>query len=153
MLKKSFLASLLAISVLSEAYAEVSIKNIKSVPPSPRTVARGQSNGLNLPPEKKQEVERITNDFNNKLTQFRPQIKEKNKALKTELAKDNPDYSTLEALNKELFDLKEQEQLVRIQYQVELAKILTPSQRKGLSKVAKMSTQEAQEGRYSQRNR
>jgi Spy/CpxP family protein refolding chaperone len=140
MFNKLFLAGLLALSVLLQARAEVSIKSTKPVEPSARTVARGESKGLNLPDDKKQEVERITNEFNNKLAQLRPQIKEKTKTLKTELAKDSPNYEALENTNKELFAAKEQEQLVRIQYQVELSKVLTADQRRSLNKAAKANS-------------
>ncbi len=140
-MKKVLLLCLLSLGLVGQVSAEVSIRSNKPVQ-SKNTTAPA----LNLSEDKRQEVEKITNSYNAQLAQFKPQIRDKNRALKLELVKDNPDVNALEALNKELFSIKEQEQLIRIKYQVELSKILTADQRRTLNKLAKSSVSNEGQG-------
>lgn len=139
MLKRSFLLALIAF-VSTFVKAEITIKSVDPIEKNDKTIQINRANQKKentfvLPEEKRREVERITNEHNQQLNQLRPQIKDKTKALKIELSKDNLDLEALEALNKELFNLKEQQQFIRLKYQVALSKVLTIDERKSLNKM------------------
>jgi Spy/CpxP family protein refolding chaperone len=129
-----FLVTLITLCSLSQVNADVTIKNTK---PVSQKIERGTSPLSGLSAENRKEFERLTSEYNNQLSELKPQVKEKQKILKTELAKETLNYQTLQNVNKELYSLREQEQLARIKYQVALSKFLTVKQRKSLAKNAK----------------
>ncbi len=138
MLKKSLLLALMVFASFASAQAEITIKSAEPIEKnSKKETLTNKENTINLSEEKRKEVEKITNEHNQQLTQLKPKIKDKTKALKNELTKDNLDIIALESLNKELFILKEQEQLIRLKYQVALSKVLTTEERKSLNKMSK----------------
>jgi len=146
MFKKLMLGLLASIALFTQAQAEVTIKSTKPY----ENKKQSYDSAPVLSEEHREQVSRITLEYNEKLKAYKPQIKKLNKELKTELAKDNPDATSLEALNSQLYDLKKQEQLVKIQYQLALSKVLTAQQRKALAtkaaiKKAKNSTQQKQQ--------
>jgi len=132
MFKKLTMLALASCLAFSQVQAEVTIKSTKPYEKKGEAVNAGPT----LSDEHRTKVERITQEYNEKLKAFKPLIKQKNKALKAELAKDSPDVSALEGLNGELYDLKKQEQLVKLQYQVALSRVLTAQQRKELRGAA-----------------
>ncbi|MDJ0625413.1 MAG: hypothetical protein QNJ31_03505 [Candidatus Caenarcaniphilales bacterium] len=131
--KLLFLAFLLLCSNFS-VDAKLSIKSTKSIKPdaSKKDIKKYtyKSNNLKLSKQLKEQAQALENEQNVKLSKIRPEIKNKKKEIQSELTKENPDIEKLEFLNKQLFALKEKNNLIKLNYHYELSKIFTIQQRK-----------------------
>ncbi len=126
----SFILSLILLLALIQpaVNADITVKSNKSLAASvdeeqPTTF---QNN------EKREDFEKIKTEYSSKIKVLKPQIKAKSQEIKKGLAKDNLNYEELKKINDELFDLKREEQLNKIEYQVALSKIYTAEERKSL---------------------
>jgi hypothetical protein len=126
----SFILSLILLLALIQpaVNADITVKSNKSLPSS---VDEEQPTTFQND-EKREDFEKIKTEYRSKIKALKPQIKAKSQEIKKGLAKDNLNYEELKKINDELFDLKRQEQLNKIEYQVALSKIYTAEERKSL---------------------
>jgi Spy/CpxP family protein refolding chaperone len=98
----------------------------------PVNAAQTQASSSLVNEEKMAQLQPINQQYLQDLKVLRPQIKAKKEALKTLLKENTLDLQSLETLNAELYELKKQEGQLKIRYQYEISRILTPEERKGL---------------------
>lgn len=130
----SFLAFFL---ITGSAFSEITVKSNKPVEDNRdyrEKYAKPMKavNASSLSPELQSQVKEVKQRQQSELKALKPQIKAKNQELKQQLANNTIDIKSLERINQELFDLKKQENLVKLQYQYELSRFLTAEQRDSL---------------------
>jgi Spy/CpxP family protein refolding chaperone len=126
------------VSLNLAANSDITIKSNKPIE-TPRTEAMGKKPGkapeAELTVEETNRVKELTENFEREVSSIRPLIQEKTKLLKKELNSNTPDLEMMKGLNNELFQLKEKEQLKKIEYQFALSRFLSAQKRKDLNKA------------------
>ncbi|MDX1920352.1 MAG: hypothetical protein SFU25_06410 [Candidatus Caenarcaniphilales bacterium] len=138
--------SFLALSLFTgSAFSEVTIKSNKPVDDERdyrekySKPLKPAANSSSLSPELQAQVKAVKDRQRDELKALKPQIKAKNQELQSELSNNSIDINALEKINQELFQLKQQENLVKLRYQYELSRFLTAEQRDSLKPFKKPS--------------